>query len=281
MQLKTIFNRVTEYKPFVVEKIDLVESGSQATIEIFMRARGNGLPTCSVCSERCSGYDTQPTPRRFKFVPLWMIPVVLVYTMRRVNCPTCGVKVEQVPWAEGKSPLTTAYKWFLAGWARRMSWKEVSVCFAVSWDHVYNSAKYAVSWGLSHRDLDAVESIGVDEVQWHRGHKYQTLVYQIDEGRKRLLWIGPDRTAKTLLRFFRFLGKERCAKVQFVCSDMWQAYLKVIAKKVPQAIHILDRFHVMQKMSKAIDKVRAAEVKQLKADGYEAVLKGCRWLLLK
>jgi transposase len=201
--------------------------------------------------------------------------------MRRVNCLTCGVKVEQVPWAKGKSPLTTEYQWFLAGWARRMSWKEVSECFRVSWDHVYNSVKHAVSWGLSHRDLEGIESIGVDEVQWKRGHKYQTLVYQIDEGCKRLLWIGPDRTAKTLLRFFRFLGKQRCAKLQFVCSDMWQAYLKVIAKKVPHALHVLDRFHVMQKMSKAMDQVRAAEVKRLKADGYEEVLKGCRWLFLK
>ena len=281
MQLKTIFNSVTNYKPFVVENVELVEEGSQSTIEITMRARENGLPTCSVCGERCSGYDTQPTSRRFDFIPLWLIPVVLVYTMRRVDCPTCGVKVERVPWAEGKSPLTTAYKWFLAGWARRMSWKDVSMCFPASWDDVYNSVKHAVSWGLLHRDLDNIESIGVDEVQWHRGHKYQTLVYQIDEGRKRLLWIGPDRTAKSLLRFFRFLGKERSAKLQFVCSDMWQAYLKVIAKKVPQAVHILDRFHVMQKMSQAMDKVRAAEVKQLKADGYEAILTGCRWLLLK
>ena len=114
-----------------------------------------------------------------------------------------------------------------------------------------------------------------------KGHNYQTVVYQIDEGRKRLLWVGPDRTVKTLLRFFRFLGKERSGKIQFVCSDMWQAYLKVIAKKVPQAIHILDRFHVMQKMSKAIDKVRAAEVKQMLKDGFEPLLKGSRWLLLK
>ena len=232
-------------------------------------------------THRINQYDTRPTARRFDFVPLWMIPVVLVYAMRRVSCPTCGIRVEQVPWAEGKSPLTTEYKWFLAGWARRMSWKEVSLCFQVSWDHVYNSVKHAVSWGLSHRNLEEIESIGVDEVQWQRGHKYQSLVYQIDADCKRLLWIGPDRTAKTLLRFFRFLGKERSAKLQFVCSDMWQAYLKVIAKKVPQAIHVLDRFHVMQKLSKAIDKVRAAEVKQLLADGYEPLLTGARWLLLK
>ena len=230
---------------------------------------------------RCSGYDTQPTTRRFEFVPLWLIPVVLVYRMRRVNCARCGIKVERVPWAKGKRRLTTEFKWFLASWAKRMSWKEVSECFRVSWDHVYNSVKYAVSWGFTHRDLTGIESIGIDEVQWKRGHKYQTLVYQIDEGCKRLLWIGPNRTAKTLLRFFRFLGKDRTKKLKFVCSDMWQAYLKVIAKKAPKAIHVLDRFHVMQKMSKAIDKVRAAEVKQLKADGYEPILTRSRWVLLK
>ena len=69
--------------------------------------------------------------------------------------------------------------------------------------------------------------------------------------------------------------------MQFVCSDMWQAYRKVIAKKASQAVHVLDRFHVMQRIGKAIDKVRAAEVKQLEADGYEPLLKGSRWLLLK
>jgi len=280
MQLKTIFNRVTNYKPFVVDHVEISDDGPP-TLTITMRARGNGLPTCSGCGKRCSGYDRHSTPRRFDFVPLWMIPVVLVYTMRRVNCPRCGVKVERVPWAEGKSPLTTEYQWFLSTWARRMSWKEVADCFRVSWDHVYRSVKHAVSWGLSHRSLAGIESIGIDEVQWKRGHKYQTLVYQIDEGCKRLLWIGPERTAKTLLRFFRFLGRERSRQLKFVCSDMWQAYLKVIAKKAPQAIHVLDRFHVMQKFGKALDKVRAAEVRQLKEDGYEPHLKGGRWLLLK
>jgi transposase len=62
---------------------------------------------------------------------------------------------------------------------------------------------------------------------------------------------------------------------------MWQGYVKVIAKKASHAIHVLDRFHVMQKMSKALDHVRASEVKQLNADGYEPILKGSRWLLLK
>jgi len=280
MQLKTILNRVARFKSFVYGKARWVEEAARPTIEVEMKPRKNGRPICSGCGQVGPGYDRLP-PRRFEFVPLWGIAVNFVYAMRRVNCPECGVKVERVPWADGKSSMTTEYRWFLARWARRMCWKDVAEVFRVSWDRVYEAVKHAVSWGLAHRDLDQIEAIGVDEVQWRRGHQYQTVVYQLDEGQKRLLWVGPDRKAKTLLRFFRFLGKGRTGRLQFICSDMWRAYLKVIAKKAPQAIHVLDRFHIMQRMSKAIDQVRAAEAKQLKQDGYEPVLTGTRWLLLK
>lgn len=281
MQLKTILNRVTDYKSFVFGKVTWLDDESQVGIEVEVRPRRNGRPICSGCGRPASTYDRSPQPRRFDFVPLWGILVQFVYRMRRVNCRSCGVKVERVPWAQGKCPTTIEYQWYLARWARRMSWKEVSEAFHVSWDRVYEAVKQAVSWGLTHRELSGIESIGIDEVQWHRGHKYQTVVYQLDEGCKRLLWIGPDRTAKTLLRFFRWLGRERTAQIEFICSDMWRAYLKVIAKKAGHALHVLDRFHIAQRMNKAIDQVRAAEVKQLRADGYEPVLKRSRWLLLK
>lgn len=281
MHLKTILNRVTNYKSFVFGPVRWLENGRGLAVEVEILPRRNGRPICSGCGQPGPTYDRSPDPRRFEFVPLWGILVYFVYRMRRVSCSDCGVKVERVPWGHGKCPTTIEYQWHLARWARRMSWKEVAEAFRVSWDRVYEAVKQAVSWGLAHRDLSGIESIGVDEVQWHRGHQYQTVVYQLDEGCKRLLWIGPDRTARTLLRFFRWLGKERTAQLQFICSDMWQAYLKVIAKKAGHAVHVLDRFHIAQRMNKAIDQVRAAEVKQLQADGYEPILKRSRWLLLK
>jgi transposase len=281
MQLKTILNRVTNYKSFVFGKIILRADLPVPTLDVELKPRANGRPICSGCDKPAPGYDTMPTPRRFDFVPLWGIATVFVYSMRRVNCRQCGVKVERVPWADGKSTMTNEYKSYLAKWARRMSWKEVSEALHVSWDRVFETVKHAVSWGLARRDLDNVESIGVDEVQWHRGHHYQTVVYQLDEGNKRLLWIGAERTAKTLLRFFRFWGKERTERLEFICSDMWQGYLKVIRKKASHAVHVLDRFHVMKRINKAINKVRVDEVRQLKLDGYEPHLKGGRWVLLK
>ena len=280
MQLKTILNRVEPFKSFVYGKVKWVDDAKRPMIEVQIKTRRNGRPICSGCGEVRPGYDRLPE-RRFKFVPLWGIAVYFVYAMRRVECPTCGVKVEQVPWCDGKNHLTTAYRWFLAGWAKRLSWKGVASAFHTTWQDVFRSVKHAVFWGLAHRSLEGIEAIGVDEIQWQRGHKYLTLVYQIDEDCRRLLWAGKDRTTKTLLRFFRTLGKERSGQLRFVCSDMWKPYLKVIGKKAPQAIHVLDRFHIMAKMNKAIDEVRAAEAKRLERDDYEPVLKNSRWCLLK
>ncbi len=280
MLLKTILNRVHKFKSFVYKAIRIVERGDEPALEVEMEHRANSQPVCSVCGCPGPGYD-RLAQRSFEFVPLWGIKVFLLYRPRRVDCRNCGVKVEQMPWALGKRPLTKAYGWFLAGWAKRLSWKETAEVFRTSWDSVFRSVEMAVEWGREHVDLSGVRSIGVDEISRRRGQRYVTLVYQIDTHCKRLLWVGDKRSTKTLLRFFRWFGKERSAALENVCSDMWKPYLKVIAKKAGHAIHVLDRFHIMAHISKAIDEVRAQEHKELKAKGYEPVLTRTRWLLLK
>ena len=123
MQLKTILNRVTDYKSFVFGKTILGEESTTPTVEVEVKSRANGRPICSGCGKVAPGYDTMPECRRFEFIPIWGMMVYFMYRMRRVNCPDCGVKVEQVPWVEGKSPMTIEYRWYLAKWAWRMSWK--------------------------------------------------------------------------------------------------------------------------------------------------------------
>ena len=113
--------------------------------------------------------------RRFEFVPLWGIVVFLAYRMRRVDCKRCGVTVEMVPWCDGKNQLTTTYRWFLATWAKRLSWSEVGSIFRTSWDSVCRAVEHAVEWGLAHRDLSGSTAVGIDEVAWQRGHTYLTL----------------------------------------------------------------------------------------------------------
>lgn len=279
MQLKTILNRVHRQRGFVYGDA-VSQPGAENALDVPMRPRTRSRPVCSGCGKPGPGYDRLPA-RRFAFIPIWGLAVSLVYAPRRVDCRGCGVKVEHLPWADGKHQLTTAYQWYLASWSKLLAWQKVADVFHTSWQTVYRSVQMAVRWGLAHRDLQGIEAIGVDEVQWQKGHKYLTLVYQIDGKCRRLLHIAPERTVRSLLSFFRMFGEQRSGALKFVCSDMWQPYLKVLAKKASQAVHVLDRFHVMAKMNKAIDEVRAEEARRLKQDGYEHVLKHSRWCLLK
>lgn len=276
MQLKTILNRRHPLKGFVYGQASL----EKQRLLVQLRPRKNSKPRCGKCREAGPTYDMR-RPREFEFIPILGLQVFFVYAMRRVDCPDCGVKTEHLEWSSGKERVTTAYKWFLSTWARRLSWSEVADIFGTSWNRVYRSVRHAVLWGIAHREEPEFTAIGIDEIAARRGHRYLTLVYQIDAGRRRLLWVGKDRKEKTLETFFDLFQTSVKKHLRFVCSDMWKPYLNVIAQRAEHALNILDRYHVMATMNKKIDKVRAEETRQMKQDGYEPILKHSRWCLLK
>ena len=279
MELITILNRCHRFRGFVYQHASF--SPDKKSIEVSVRPRKGSAAICSRCHQMAPGYD-ELAERRFEFIPLWGFFVFLLYAMRRVDCHRCeAVVVEEVPWGNGKHQLTNAYMLFLARWARRLSWKETAEAFRTSWEKVFNAVEHVVTFGLEHRTLGQIDAIGVDEIQYAKGHKYLTLVYQIDLGITRLLWVGKERTIESFQGFFTAVGEEIASKIVFVCSDMWEPYLKVIRERCSEALHILDRFHIVAKMNKALDEVRAEETGRMKREGRDPVLKKSRWLLLK
>ena len=278
MRLISILNQCYHFPGFVYVVARLNKSSKSIDVEV--RERSNSKGICCVCHTKAPTYDHLGM-RRFEFVPFWGFMVFLLYSMRRVSCPQCGVKVEAVPWGCGKHQMTTAYVLFLAHWAKKLSWKETALSFRTSWDKVCQAVEVVVAWGIEHRTLGPIQAIGVDEVAYGKGHKYLTLVYQIDAQCTRLLWIGKERTVKTFEEFFDMLGADLAGKIEFVCSDMWKPYLRVIRERCSNALNILDRFHIVAKMNDALGDVRAAESRKLAQDGFEPVLAKTRWCVLK
>jgi transposase len=280
MRLQSILRRVQPIPRFVYGAVQLRETRDGPIIEAWLHPRRGAQGLCGACGKRRPGYDTLEA-RRFAFVPLWGMTVFLIYAMRRVDCLRCGVVAEMVPWSTGKSPTTYAFTWFLASWAKVLSWTETARRFHATWDAVFRAVEHAVHWGLEHRSLDGIRAIGVDELSWKKGQKYLTLVYQIDHGCRRLLHIAKNRTAASFHSFFDMLGDDRARRIGFVASDMWKAFLQVVRTRCGSALHVLDRFHVAQLMSKAVDETRRQEVRALRARGRHPVLTKTRWLLLK
>lgn len=283
LELKTILNAVQPFLGFVFECIRLLGTGCARRIEVRIRARQGSHGKCSECHQPRPGYDTLPE-RRWTFVPLWSIPVYFFYSPRRVECVDHGILVEEVPWNVGKSPLTKAFMCFLATWGRRLSWRETARVFQVSWESVYHSVEWYVQWGLQHRVLQGIRAIGIDEIHWgasHRKDAFLTVIYQIDGHCRRLLWVGRKRTAATLHAGLDVLGDSVVSGLKYVCSDMWKPYLRVVAKRAGQALHILDRFHITMHLNQAVDQVRRAESTRLKGQPLADRLKKLRWKLLR
>lgn len=280
MRMQTLLNHMEKFKSFVYGRVTKEERAEGDVLLVRVRPRKGSRPVCSGCGGRGPVHD-RLDDREFEYVPCWGFLVFFVYRMRRVNCRSCGVKVERVPWCDGKRPMTITYRWYLAKWAKRLSWTEVATIFQTSWNSVCRAVEHAVEWGRKRRRLEDVTAIGVDEISWRRGHTYLTLVYDIGSETKRLLAVAEERTEASLRSCLDELGEACCRQLKFIASDMWQPYLKVLAERACQAIHVLDRFHIMQKFGKAIDEIRAEETKRLKRDGYEPVLTKSRWCLLK
>src|ERR1019366_5053908 len=254
-------------------------------IEIVVEPHG-GIPAkCSRCRQPAPGYDQWP-PRTWLFVPLWGLMTWFLYAARRVHCPEHGVVVEHVPWSDGKRPVTIAMMCFLSRWARRLSWREIARAFWTRLGLVFRAVEWFVEWGLAHRKLEQIWSIGVDEIHWgkrKRADNFLTVIYQIDGHCRRLLWVGRRRSQATLRRGLKALGPEVVKGLRFVCSDMWKPYLQVIAAQAGQALHVLDRFHITSHLNQAVDQVRRAESTRLRAKSKKAAqrLKHMRWPLLR
>jgi transposase len=288
MLLKTLLNFVTDYKCFRFGKVSFEQKRTpDRHIVAAIHPRKNSRAVCSVCGQPCPTYDTAKTPRPFEFIPLWNIPVFFLYKMRRVSCSEHGVVTEKVPWGDGKHSQAIEYRQFLANWAKRLSWSEVADCFKTTFGKVFRAVKWIVDWGLEHRSLEGVESLGIDEVQIWAGHQYATLVFQIDDGHKRLLDIEEGRAEESLEKFFEKFDEgtkdedKRSSKIKWVCSDMWQPYLNVIGSFCTNALNILDRFHIKRHLTEAVNETRKMDVAKLQKEGREAVLTKSKYILLK
>lgn len=282
MHIHTLLDLLLHYEFFKLASSHLDEEEKRIIINI--APRKNSKLLCSHCHQEAPQYDTLHT-RDFDFIPYLGLRVVFRYRMRRVRCPHCGdhVYVEEVPWASGKSPMTNELKALLAEEAKTADTVSVAERYDMSWGQVNDAIEEAVGYGLKTRDLSGVTQIGIDEIAWHVGHHYITLVYQLDKNQRRLLWIGKDRKKSTLHQFFDDM-EQACpgfaSRLKVACTDMWKAYMSVLAERAPQALNLLDRFHIVKMANDAVNKVRREDYAELKKI-YPDLMKNSKYCFLK
>lgn len=235
---------------------------------------------CSGCGQAVAAIHDRTT-RRIRDLPVFEDPVELEVERLRLACPRCGPRLEQLDWLDAHARVTRR----LAESVSRLC-EATSVLHAARWHGIdWKTAKAIDFRALERRmgpvDLDGVRRIAMDEFAIQKGHRYATVV--VDVERKRVLWVGRGRSRAEVRPFFELLGPERCARIEAVAMDMNTAYDLEVRQHCPNARVVYDLFHVIAKYGReVVSRVRVDAANQLRHDKpARRVVKRAHWLLLR
>ena len=277
MRIETFIRRALRLKAHRVVRVEEDEAAKE--LVIYLDRREQRRLHCGECGRHAVRVAPLRRPiRRWRDLALREHIVALAYAPCRVWCWRCGWRVERVPWADKWQRVTHALARAVAALARQLAWSAVADHFRLNWKTIAAVVEGAVLWGLEHRRWEPLHVIGIDEVSRRKGQQYLTIVYDLERGR--VVWVGRDRDAATMERFFTWLGPRRAPAIHTVCCDMWSIYIDAVETHLPQAALVFDRFHISQHLSKAVDEVRRQTWRQLQG-AEKADFKRTRFLWLK
>ena len=241
MLIETFIRKQLRLKAHRVTKVET----SEDHMIISIARQGNRRLRCGVCRRPCRQVHSVRKEREWRDLSMRQMPLILRYPPCRVKCRRCGVRVEGFPWAEPWARVTRALAQAVARLARELSWQGTARQYGLNWKTVAGIVRQAVRYGRRNRKRPPVHVIGIDEVSRRKGQVYLTVVYDLE--RRVLLWVGEDRTAEAVKKFFtQELGKRRCCTLQVVCMDMWAAYVNLVREHAPRAQILFDRFHIVK-----------------------------------
>lgn len=278
MQDRELYRRILGIEaPWYVESVELKLESGEVHVHLAHDEMIDWL--CPECGAACQLHDHQ-RERRWRHLDTCQYQTILHAEPPRSECREHGVRVVRLPWAEPSSRFTALFESLAIEWLKEASKKAVAGQLQLSWDEIHGIMERAVKRGLERRKAEPVSHLGVDEKAYRKGHKYLTLVNDLQGSR--VLYVAEDRRQSSLDGFWSTLTEEQMAGIKAVALDMWNPYIRSVREHVPDADSkiVFDKFHVAQHLSQAVDQVRRKENKTLRAAGDDR-LKGTRYDWLK
>lgn len=244
-------------------------SGTEAgrrRVHVYLEHRPTANWQCPECGAGCQLYDHQEE-RQWRHLDTCQYQTILHARPPRTNCAEHGVRGAKLPWAEPASRFTALMERLVIDWLRRASQKAVGEQLGLSWDEIHGILERAVERGLKRRAAEPLPRLGVDEKAFRKGHKYFTLVNDLE--RSRVLYVGEDRTQASLDGFWGTLTEAQRDSIQAIAIDMWDPYVASIREHVRDGGKkiVYDKFHIAKHLGEAVDKVRRKENRTLRAAG--------------
>ena len=276
MTANKFIRNLLNLKELFVTGFDLKQRPRRLTI--FVKPYKNGC-RCPECNRRGKIKHQTQQGRVWRDLPLYGCQVELCYFPREIICPTHGRIQERIPWADNFSRVTYRFEYALLIDCQIMTQKAAAQLLKVAPSTLSDMLHRAIGRIRDGHRIRGLKTVGVDEISYSKGHKYATIVYDLDKAC--VVWIGRGKGLETINHFFNeMLSDYQKKQIKYASCDMSQAYISAIEDHCPNATLILDRFHIVKALNEAVDEVRKQQWREAGTDERKT-LKGLRWLLFK
>jgi transposase len=205
-------------------------------------------------------------------------PILIEYNVPRLHCWSCHhTRQPNILFAEAKKHYTKSLARYVLELSRLMTIQDVANHLGLSWDTVKDIQKKHLTKHYAKPKLKRVKRIAIDEISVGKGHRYVTVVLDLDSGA--VIFVGRGKSAAALDPFWIRLRAAH-ANIEAVATDMSPAYIAAVRENLPRAVHVFDRFHVMKLFNQELSELRRELYREAKDRMQKDVLKGTRWLLL-
>lgn len=245
---------------------------------IFTIAQDRANFRCSACgSSRVTAHGGEP--RLFRLVPIGRKPTQLFFRVPRVECHDCRLtRRVAVPFADPRRHYTHAFERYALELSAHMTIQDVARHLGVGWDAIKDIQKRDLQRHFAKPKLKHLRRIAIDEIAIGKGHRYLTVVLDLESGA--VVFVGDGKGSDALKLFWKRLRAAR-PRIEAVATDMSPAYIRAVREHLPHAIHVFDHFHVVKLFNEKLSDFRRELYRETTSQLHKQILKGTRWLLLK
>ena len=266
------------YHAFGIRGYDYVRTEYSDGQVIFTIAQDPHDCRCSACGSR-DVISRGHVERQFRSLPIGSRTTSVVLPIPRVECSACGaVRQVKVPFADPRRSYTKSFQRYALELLLCMTIQDVARHLDVGWDLIKDIQKRDLSRRYAKPKLKHLRHIAIDEIAVGKGHRYLTVVMDLESGA--VVFVGDGKGADALKPFWKRL-RPSGARIQAVAMDMSAAYRSAVSIHLPKAVIVFDHFHVVKLFNDKLSDLRRALYREATEVQHKEVLKGTRWLLLK
>jgi transposase len=236
---------------------------------------------CPECAQAMGIHDH--VERRWRHLDSCQFKTMVRARVPRVRCSAHGLVTVRVPWAEERGRFTKLFERLAIDVLKECSVSGACELLRISWDEAQGILQRAVKRGLARKQQQPLRYLAIDEKSFRKGHDYVTLVVNLEGAGESATveYVGEGRDEQSLEEFWQGLDETRRAAIEAVALDLWQAYQNSVRAHLPEAEQkiVQDRFHLMQHMVEAVDKVRKQEHRELLQEGFDLLTGTKYWWL--